>query len=124
MKQTQTCLKPMFFKWLPVGGCTCKHLQSYSRFLGDIISTLLKSCPLHRTTLFFGTRENLIQWSVSCYFTYNCLIYARTFAITEQAGLHSLCFSLMMEEHPCTYWIAHKALKGYPTKILSPCEGS
>lgn len=45
-------------------------------------------------------------------------------AITEQAGLQSFCFSLMMEEHSCTYWIAHKALKGYPTKILSPCEGS
>lgn len=30
-----------------------------------------------------------------------------------------LRFPLLPEEHPCTYRIVHKGLKGYPTKTLS-----
>lgn len=122
MKQTQTCLKPIFFfKWLPVGGCACKHLQSYSRF---IISTLRKSCPpvSDNSFLWHKRKSNPVVSFLLFYLQLSNI--CKNVAITEHAGLQSFCFSLMMEEHPCTYWIAHKALKGFPTKILSPCEGS
>lgn len=46
----------------------------------------------------------------------------REAALTLQCNKHStpLCFPLLPEDHPCTYWIVHEGLKGYPTKNPDP----
>lgn len=74
------------------------------------------------------TTKSNPKGSVKFKFFINVLINPRDIALLLQCSEDSLplCFPLVPEEHPCTHWIVHEGLKGYPTKtlILSVAEST